>query len=193
MAMPTKRRKTGVLPIGGMTMNQRDHLECGCYFWTNRIGQTGIGGAEFEDEAHRRAAWEAHREVILYDWSSPGRRPFAFWEYEYGLQERPNSYRGWFWPKPITSEAEMVHHLLTIGEIAGCHFNGVNRIADELAQIEADWLQEISGRVSYTASPPAPIRRPLDPYGTPPWFFKAHAKRIWAEAGPWPRKLPAAG
>jgi hypothetical protein len=189
--VPTKRRKTGALPIGGMSLNQQGHLECGCYFYSNRAGLTGIGGAEFEDEAHRRATWEAHREVILYDWHHPGRRPFAFWEYDQGLKVRQGSYRGWRWPKPICSEAEMVHHLLGIGEIEGCHFNGVNRITSELATIEADWLQEIRGRVSYTPSPPVPIRRPLDPYGTPPWFYRLHAGRIWTETGAWPRKLLA--
>jgi hypothetical protein len=48
---------------------QKSHLVCGDYILPF--------GDEFEDEDHRRAAWQMHRTAILEGWDRPGKRPAA--------------------------------------------------------------------------------------------------------------------
>jgi hypothetical protein len=58
-----------------LTTNQRSELEMG---WNI----TPYLGPNFRDDAHRREAWEQHREEFLAREPHPGRRPWAFWRFE---------------------------------------------------------------------------------------------------------------
>jgi hypothetical protein len=171
--MATKRVKTGHRRLGRFTLAQRTHLECGCYFFDFE------GEADhFDDEDHRRSAWQAHRGLILAEWAHPGKRPVAVWEYDFGLEPDGNE---WVWPAPAVSERDLVYRLLAEGMIEPCRLNGCLRIASELETIEKDWLHEIRYTVGSKTRRERRIREPLETYGTPPWFYAKHAARLIAE------------
>jgi hypothetical protein len=67
------RRATGVMLLTHM---QRAEL---------LIGEAPYGSA-FASDAQRRAAWVAHREVLLARPGQYGRRPWAWWQYEAGFE-----------------------------------------------------------------------------------------------------------
>jgi hypothetical protein len=172
--MPTNRTRFRHGRRDVMTAAQKAHLTCGCYFFDFR------GEADhFVDEAHRRATWEAYRAQILEAWDHPGRRPDALWEYDFGLKCCPDP-REWSWPRPIESEAEMVHRLLTEGTLEPCQFSGINPIASELEEIEASWLKEVELTIGFGDTLPKPPF-PLETWGCPSWFWRKHARRIHAE------------
>lgn len=172
--MPRKRI-VGKRRLDQLTAAQRSHLESGHYFF-DFAGEAD----HFADEDHRLEAWRAHRDLILAEWCHPGQRPVAMWEYDLNLRPQPWP-KGWGWPRPIQTESEMVHALLQRGEIAPCRFNGCVPIKSELAQIEHDWLREIGWTVGCRDELPV-ITRPLTTYGTPVWFARRHARRIWERA-----------
>jgi hypothetical protein len=64
------------------------------------------------------------------------------WEYDFELKPRPWP-RLWSWPRPIQREDEMVYRLVEAGKIEPCQYNGINRIASELAEIEKQWRKRI--------------------------------------------------
>jgi hypothetical protein len=171
--MPTKRRKLVPRRLNRMTLAQESHLSCGHYFF-DFDGELD----HFVDEVHRRATWAANRELILAKWSHPGRRPVSMWEYDAGLKRRPWP-REWSWPRPVASEAEMVHRLLKRGELQPCRFNGTIPVADEVAVIEANWLREIGYSVGCGDTMCA-FSGPLPTYGCPKWFYQEHAPAIFA-------------
>jgi hypothetical protein len=172
--MPTNRTRIDRGRRDALTLAQRAHLECGHYFF-DFDGDLD----HFEDEAHRRRAWAFHRAQILSEWHLPGNRPDALWQYDYGL--RPRSWpKEWSWPRPVTTEAEMVRRLLLKGEIEHCRLNGAIRISDEIAQIEADWMHEVRIAVSQ-AGRVLELDQPLPTWGTPVWFYREHARRVFAE------------
>jgi hypothetical protein len=111
--MPTKRtRRSRHLSSAStsMTTLQRDHLEGGF---------THINDEQmFEDDAHRRAVWVRHRDLIMKEWTRHDTYPPAFWEYE-----RP-------WPAGAVSEQHAIHLL-------------PDTSAERRARIEADWLRRI--------------------------------------------------
>src|SRR5262245_5674805 len=43
---------------------------------------TDTDGPVFLDEDERREAWEQHRDYVMARWSSHGKRPLAWWDYE---------------------------------------------------------------------------------------------------------------
>jgi hypothetical protein len=131
----------------------------------------------FIDEQHRYATWQAYREEILEEWCHPGERPAALWEYDAGLKWRDD---GWAWPRPISTEAEMVYRLLQAGEIAGCRLNGIVRIASEIDEIERSWRHEINFTLVAHKAVPV-IDEPLSTFGCPVWFFRKHAAAALAE------------
>lgn len=52
------------------------------------IGNGGSPWSSFENEDHARAAWDAHRDVLLAE-SRPGGRPWAYWRWDVGLEHGP--------------------------------------------------------------------------------------------------------
>ena len=156
-----------------LTNNLRDHLTCSCYFWSH------FGEAEFEDDAHRRQAWAAYRAEILEGWCFPGDRPDALWEYDYELTPAPEPLE-WSWPKPVTTEPEMVRALLLKGRLAHCRFNGCVPIADEIKAIEEGWQRDVSGHVCGEDRLPAYDLAEMT-YGCPGWYYREHAPRLYAE------------
>jgi hypothetical protein len=172
--MPTVRRKIGPRRRGLITTAQRSHLECGCYFF-DFDGEAD----HFVDEQHRYETWQAYREQILAEWCHPGKRPAAMWEYDFGLKRRP-CWCCWSWPKPATTEQEMVYRLLKARRIAGCHLNGCVRIASEIDEIERNWRHEIRFTLIGHKTVPA-IDGPLQTFGCPVWFFREHAPQALAE------------
>ena len=171
--MPTNRKRVDRGRTDLLNPNQRAILEVGCECFPWAPG--------FEDDDHRREAWEANRALIMAEWRHPGRRPDAYWEFDVGLEQvcRDGDWtRGW--PPPIQSEAEMVYDLLKRGKLKSCEFNGANRIESEPRQIREDWLNEI--RIKLVATDRIPkITRALPTWGTPVWFYEKHAPRIFAE------------
>jgi hypothetical protein len=160
--MPRKRRagkhRLNILPTA-----QRDHLCTGAYLLA------GFEGDEFEDEQHRRAVWAEHKEAILAEYTRPGTRPVALWEYDLGP-----------WAQYGETEADAVYQLLKAGEIEGVTLNGANRIESELETIEDEWLHEIRVFLIGKSTVP-PISEPLPTWGTPRWFYAARAAGVLAK------------
>jgi hypothetical protein len=166
--LPTKRRKRAVHRIGAITDAQQSHLVCGHYFF-DLAGEVD----RFVDDAHRRATWARLREQILAEWDRPGRRPVAMWEYDFGLKHRPWP-KAWSWPRPIQSEAEMIRQLLLDGTIAPSRRNGRIVIADEVVEIEADWVRWVGlAPMQYLTDPVGML---LQHYGVPRWFTRKHLR-----------------
>jgi hypothetical protein len=117
--MPRKRRLEK-RRLDVLTPAQESHLFAGAY-----LIATPRDADHFVDEAHRQAAWTRHRERILADWDQPGRRPAAFWDYDFGP-----------WSRHGETEQAAVLHLLKAGRIQSIAFCGAYRIDDEMAAIE---------------------------------------------------------
>jgi hypothetical protein len=135
VVVPTNRKRVDRGRTDLLNPNQRSILETGveCFPWA----------PGFEDDDHRREAWEANKALILAEWCHPGRRPDAYWEFDLGLEEcKRNGHWTWDWPAPLQSEKEMVYDLLKRGKLKSCQFNGANRIDSELRVIREDWLRE---------------------------------------------------
>ncbi len=111
--MPTKRTRRSRHPCASstaMSVLQRDHLEGGF---------THINDEQmFEDDAHRRAVWNRHRDLIMKEWTRHDTYPPAFWEYE-----QP-------WPEGAVSEQHAIYLL-------------PGTTAERRAQIEGDWIRRI--------------------------------------------------
>jgi hypothetical protein len=172
--VPTNRKRRDRGRLDALTHAQEAHLCTGHYFFDFRDELD-----HFRDEAHRRRAWALHRDEILQGWDHPGRRPHAFWEYDCGLEPGPGS-RDWSWPKPIETEAEMVHRLIQLGEIDGCTLNGVNRISSELREIEDQWRRDIRAAVICEEDVPKYVPISMT-HGCPAWFYRKHTPQILAE------------
>jgi hypothetical protein len=172
--MPTNRKRVDRGRTDILNPNQRSILETGVECFPAWRG--------FEDDGHRREAWEANRELILATWAHPGRRPDAYWEFDVGLEQvcRDGDWI-WNWPAAIQSEEEMAYDLLKRGWLKSCQFNGANRIDSELRQIREDWLNEVRITVFQAGGVPK-ITTALPTWGTPVWFYEEHAPRIVAEA-----------
>jgi hypothetical protein len=171
--MPTTRRRVDRRRADLLNLNQRSILETGVECFPAWRG--------FEDDDHRREAWEANRALIMAEWRHPGRRPDAYWEFDVGLEAVCREGRWtWGWPAPIQSEAEMVLDLLRRGRLKGCKFNGAVGIDSELRQIREDWLREVRIKLGGEDHVPK-ITGPLPTWGTPVWFYEEHAPRIFAE------------
>jgi hypothetical protein len=142
--MPRKRlfekRRLDVLNLAQVT-----HLEHGDYLIAVSGGMPG-----FEDDAHRREAWEHHRDRIMLGTNHRGRlepwvgrRPAAYWDYDV----------------PMPPEAESESHAVHLLE---------DTSAEERAAIEEMWREglrhevrfELPGQVRYTTwrSPPQEFR-----------------------------------
>jgi len=143
-----------------LTMAQVEHLEYSrCYF-------PHEPSEEFRDEAHRQRAWTLHGPQIMDEWfaqrlaSYAGRRPHAFWQYEYGLEidER----RQVIWPKGIVSEAHMVHQLPDTSDV-------------EREEIERYWLVKL--RQSWRKGE----AHALDWTGCPRAFYRKHVPALVRE------------
>ena len=180
--MPRKLRRQK-LRTDVLSMNQRGHLCSGCYWWSAFRGE-----AEFQDEDHRRAAWEHHRERILTEWDRPGRRPVAMWEYDLGD-----------WSRYGESEEEAVHTLLAAGRIEACHINGIVPIDNEVTTIEAEWRHGIRVALTHCSSYEAAreVGCGADSWaGVPVAFWDAEAPAIQAqqeaEMEAWHRQYPSA-
>jgi hypothetical protein len=171
--MPTTRRRVDRRRADLLNPNQRSILETGLECFPAWPG--------FEDNDHRREAWEANRALIMAEWRHPGRRPDALWELDAGLEAVcRDGHWTWGWPARIQGEQEMVYDLLKRGKLQSCGFNGANRIDSELRQIREDWLRAI--RIELAAKDHIPkITRALPTWGTPVWFYDEHAPRIFAE------------
>jgi hypothetical protein len=168
MAGP-KRRKLAPRRLDVLTNNLRDHLVCGCYFWSGHPNEV-----EFENDAHRRAVWLKFRTDILAEGCHPGRRPEALWQYDLGD-----------WEQFGETESDAVYQLLKQGKLAPVHFNATIRIASEIEQIEADWRDEIRIFLCRGNNETVPkIRKPVDVYGNqrgcPAWFYRRHAEAVLA-------------
>jgi hypothetical protein len=137
------------------------------------------GWPGFEDDAHARDAWAFHRDQLLPG-AHPGERPWAYWAYDWGLDEvdDANGDTAFAWPAPITSEQEMVHSLLKRRKLKPTRLNGCVRIGSEIATIEENWRREIGWTVDRT--PAMAIDRALPTYGCPPWYYALHAPAIIA-------------
>jgi hypothetical protein len=138
--MPRKR-KIEKVRLDVLSLPQLTHLEFGGY-----LIAVSNAAAGFEDDEHRRAAWEHHRDRIMLgtnhrDRLEPwvGRRPAAYWSYDRAMPPEAESESHAVWLLPDTS-------------------------AEERAAIEEMWLEELRhevrfglpGRVRYTTwrSPP---------------------------------------
>jgi hypothetical protein len=172
--MPTTRRRVDRHRSDRLSGGQQSYLELGFVAFAGEHG--------FESEAHAREAWEVNRDRIMAESCHPGRRPWAYWTYDWGL-ERVRDGNGeltFAWPEPIQSEEDMVYDLLKRGELEECKYNGAIRIDSEIKQIEEDWLRAIKTEVMFVVSLPKRTT-PLQCYGVPVWFYEEHAPRIWAE------------
>jgi hypothetical protein len=171
--MPTNRKRVDRGRTDVLNPNQEGILRCGLdvFPWPG-----------FEDEEHQRTAWEANRERLMAEWWHPGERPWAYWAYDWGLEEARNAHGDltFAWPAPIQSEVEMVYDLLKRGKLKSCKLNGSIRIESELRQIREDWLNEVRITVSQAGGVPK-ITTALPTWGTPTWFYAEHAPRIFAE------------
>jgi hypothetical protein len=172
--MPTTRRRVDRHRSGRLSGNQESFLCTGSHLLA--------GLPEFGCEEHAREAWEANRDRIMAENCHPGERPWAYWVFDWELEEvrDGNGEPSFAWPAPIQSEEEMVYNLLKRGELVECKYNGVIRIDSELKQIERGWLHEIRTEVMFADSVPKRAT-PLRTYGCPVWFYEEHAPRIWAE------------
>jgi hypothetical protein len=168
--VPTNRKRVDRRRSDTLNPNQESVLRTGCELFP---GWPGFG-----DEEHKRAAWEANRDRLMAENAHPGRRPWAYWAYDCGLEETPD---GLARPALIQSEAEMVYDLLKRGKLKSCERNGVNRIDSELRVIREDWLREIRLEVAWADAMPKRTT-PLPTSGCPVWFYQEHAPHIWGEA-----------
>jgi hypothetical protein len=168
--MPTTRTRVERRRSDILSPNQESILRCGCELFP--------GWPAFEDEEHKREAWEANRERLGAEWSRPGRRPWAYWVYDLGLEQVRDArrYLTFAWPSPIQSESEMVVDLLKRGKLKGCGFNGSHWIESELRAIREDWLNEIRILMGGKTSVPK-ITAALPTWGAPVWFYNEHAPR----------------
>ena len=77
-----RRRRVAKVRDGGLRVTQSPPNDK----WEELMTGSGFGdGTGFENEAAKRAAWEANREALLIAWrerQGPGARPDAWWEYE---------------------------------------------------------------------------------------------------------------
>jgi hypothetical protein len=160
--MPTVLRKLAPHRRAVLSDAQRSHLWSGCYVLPF--------GPEFDDEAHRREAWAAHREELLAAYDRPGHRPAAMWDYDV-----PGG-----WRKYGASEQEVVYRLITTGELEPC-------VPNEIAQIERDWLHSIQMDIFAHHYQLRTLKEPLPTWGCPGWFYDKHAakvlRRMLAERG----------
>jgi hypothetical protein len=170
VVMPTNRTRVDRRRSDGLNINQESILRCGLDLFPGWPG--------FEDEEHERDAWVANRERLMAENAHPGKRPWAYWAYDWELEETPD---GFAWPVPIQSEQEMVHGLLRRRKLKSCKLNGANRITSEIMQIREDWLREIGWEAAWADAVPQRTT-PLPTFGCPVWFYEEHAPRIWAEA-----------
>jgi hypothetical protein len=172
--MPTTRKRVERRRSDILSPNQESIFCCGCECFPAWPG--------FEDEEHERGAWAAHRDRLMAEHAHPGRRPWAYWAYELGLEEVRDAHGNltFAWPAPVQSEAEMVYDLLKRGKLKSCKFNGTHRIESELRQIHEDWLNEVRITVSQAGGVPK-ITTALPTWGTPVWFYQEHAPRIFAD------------
>jgi len=172
--MPTNRKRVDRHRSDVLNPNQEGFLRCGFF-------DCFPGLPRFEDDAHAREAWEANRERLMAENCHPGERPWAYWAYDWGLEEGRDANGNWtfVWPAPIQSEEEMVYDLLKRGKLKSCRFNGAIRIDSELETIRESWLNEIGFELFAKDHVPK-ITSPLPTWGTPVWFYDEHAPRIWA-------------
>jgi hypothetical protein len=167
--MPTVRRKIPPKRPDQLSIAQRSHLLSGGYILPL--------DAEFDNERHRRLAWEGHGASILEDYDRPGHRPRAFWDYQV---------RGG-WRRHGASEQEAVHKLLSEGRLPLCP-----RMPDELAQIKRNWLHEVRVSLVHSGYRILDLKHPLPTWGTPVWFYAEHAPTTLVELEAerrWPRQV----
>ena len=149
--MPIKRT-VGKRRLDVLTLNQLSHLLCGSYLFRGDHPE----GAEFADDAHRREAWARHREEVLAEHSSAGRRPKALWDYEAS------------WPKDAESESHAVHLL-------------PGTSAEERQQIEGAWRAAVAVALMHATSLAAAREYAARSAGAPGAFFDRHAPEIKAQ------------
>jgi hypothetical protein len=178
--MPTNRVRIDRGRRDALTLAQRCHLQCGCYFFDFPAGELD----HFADEQHRRRAWQLHRGQILEDWDRPGRRPDALWEYEV---------KGG-WEAIAETEEAAVHKLLKRGRVKHCRLNGSLRIADEVEQIEGEWRDAVRIAILHTSDGEAARSYAADFNGVPRAFFDAHEAgaraEIERERAAWRKQFP---
>jgi hypothetical protein len=173
--MPTNRKRVDRRRSDALNLNQESVLCCGSDLFP------GLPG--FEDEEHAREAWGANRDRLMAENAHPGERPWAYWAYDWSLEEMrdANGDVSFAWPAPIQSEQEMVYDLLKRGKLKSCKLNGGRPIDSELRVIRENWLREIGWEVGWADRVPKRAT-PLPTYGCPVWFYREHAPRILAEA-----------
>lgn len=162
--MPVKRR-VAKRRISELNLNQEEYLECGHFFFSHSLD-------EFEDDAHVRAAWEQHRDRLMAADHYPGKRPWAYWQFDQA------------WPAGSESEADAVHKL-------------PDTTPEERAKIEENWLNWVRVAASNAASRKAPDRecafQDAAHYGVPRWFFEQTYDPLYerhrAESEAWQRKI----
>src|SRR5688572_5426890 len=100
--MPTNRKRVDRHRSDVLNSNQEGILRCGFDCFPAWPG--------FEDEEHAREAWEVNRERLMAENAHPGERPWAYWAYDWGLEEVRDAKGNvtFACPAPIQSEAEMV-------------------------------------------------------------------------------------
>jgi hypothetical protein len=145
--MPVKRRQPKCR-LDHLDPDHRVQLETG----HNYFGGPGSG---FENDAHRRAVWLAHRDTIMAEWNLAGRRPHAYWDFD-----QP-------WPAGAVSESHAVHLL-------------PDTSAEERAAIERAWIRSIVVAVG-GATTLAQARGRAADAGVPGAFFDRHGPRFQAE------------
>jgi hypothetical protein len=87
------------------------------------FGRPLIPGDDFTSDEDRREAWEHHRDRLMAE-LPPGRRPDAFWRFDYAMPPEAESESHAVWLLPDTS-------------------------AEERRQIEAMWREEIRAWVGW--------------------------------------------
>jgi hypothetical protein len=173
--VPTNRKRIDRGRTDRLNPNQEGFLRCGFDVFPGFPG--------FENEEHAREAWEANRGRLMAEYEHPGRRPWAYWTYDWELEEvrDANGNSSFAWPAPIQTESEMVLDLLRRGKLKSCQFNGGRRIDSEPRQIREDWLNEI--RLVLIGEDHVPkITQALPTWGTPVWFYQEYAPRVFAAA-----------
>jgi hypothetical protein len=123
--MPVKRRLTKAR-LDVLNLAQLTHLEFGDYLIAVSARSPG-----FEDDDHRREAWEHHRDRIMVGTNHRsrlepwvGRRPAAYWSYDRAM------------PPEAESESHAVYLL-------------PDTSAEERVAIERLWLEEIRHEVRF--------------------------------------------
>jgi hypothetical protein len=183
----TKRRHIGARNLQVLSVAKESYLRSGAYLLPPLDAYD-----RFEDEDEARASWAYHRERLLADWNTAGRRPWALWAYDLGLAQ-VGSY-DFEWPEPYTTEGELVHAMLKAGELEPCRLDGINRLEHgEVAEIEREWLHACRCAIAQTFKPEH------DPFdltgwrGVPRWFYDQNAPalrvEIAAERSAWRRSM----